>query len=414
MHSAALQAAKSAETDAQLKEAYFLEAYGQHFMTDLFSTGHMRAPRRILHSEFPLSDLEFSLAGLFNVWPGDQCCRNQHDEDCANGLWVTNALGESWAAYGDKQLLDGRSAKNRQYAVQASQMGADEVWLTFDTRKAPEPSDFSALKKVSPILSACGLEDLILLQVPTYDSAIGASNFVPLFQRNNQNNALIFFRQNVPQRASSDARSSITIPTNYTDWDKLDAQYDKSGPFQNMYVFTKAFTSTTRFLHLGHYEQDTSILLASAYGNVDTGELLQYWSMQSMSSTAVKKETQFRDWLDATSLGNGIISLVARQSLGSQQYAARHTGLMVSQGHNGKMTTNIQWDETLKDGNSDYTPGEILYGNFDTASTDLTMIKYFDIQTKPSKVEAWSLTPGNTSSPPKKYQTDIPIRSSVK
>ena len=143
--------AKSAKTEAQLKEAYFLEAYGQHFLTDLFSTGHLRAPRRILHSTSWIKRPEFNPAGSFKLWPGDQCCRNQHDEDCANGLWVTNALGESWAAYGDKQLLDGRSAKNRQYAVQASQMGVDEVWHTFDSKIVPEPSDFTALKKVSRI-----------------------------------------------------------------------------------------------------------------------------------------------------------------------------------------------------------------------------------------------------------------------
>lgn len=244
--------------------------------------------------------------------------------------------------------------------------------------------------------------------MPTYDSAIGASNFVPLFQRNIQDNASIFFRKNSPQRASSDNRRSITIPTDNTLWDELDGQFDNSGPSQNMYVFTKAFTSTTRFLHLGHYEKDTSILLASAYGNVDTEEPTQYWSVQSASSTPVKKKTQFRDWLDASSLGNGVISLVTRQSLGSEQYAARHTGLMVSQSHNGKMTTNIQWDEMVPDGNSEYNLGEVLYGKFDTLSPDLTMVKYFDNQTKSSKAEAWSLPPGMT---PRKQRTEIPMRS---
>ena len=240
---------------------------------------------------------------------------------------------------------------------------------------------------------------------------MGASNFVPLFERDIQNHALIFFRQNILRRASSSARSSITIPTDNTEWNKLADQFDKSGPSQNMYVFTKAFTSTTKFLHLGLYEKNTSTLLASAYGDVDAGETPQYWSMQSASSTAVKKETQFRDWLDATSLGNGIISLVARQSLGNSQYAARHTGLAVSQSHSGNMTTNIQWDEMVTDGNSEYKPGDILYGNFDTVSSNVVMVKYFDNQTKSSKAEAWSLHPGNTNSPPQKHQTEIFMRS---
>ena len=153
MHSAALQKAVNATSESDLHEAYFLEAYGQHFLTDLFSTGHLRSPRRVLHSTEPFSVASSNTSpvestGLFDVWPGDQCCRNQHDEDCASGLWVTNALGQSWAAYGDKQLLDGRSAKNLQYAVQASQLGADEIWHAYQKPPAPKPSDFAALKKV--------------------------------------------------------------------------------------------------------------------------------------------------------------------------------------------------------------------------------------------------------------------------
>jgi hypothetical protein len=34
----------------QLKEAYIYEAFASHYLTDLFSSGHIRAPRRQLHA----------------------------------------------------------------------------------------------------------------------------------------------------------------------------------------------------------------------------------------------------------------------------------------------------------------------------------------------------------------------------
>ncbi|KAL9630400.1 MAG: hypothetical protein Q9164_006434, partial [Protoblastenia rupestris] len=52
-HFAALIQARQAslvKDETLLKEAYYLEAYAQHFLTDIFSTGHMRARRRELHS----------------------------------------------------------------------------------------------------------------------------------------------------------------------------------------------------------------------------------------------------------------------------------------------------------------------------------------------------------------------------
>ena len=199
------------------------------------------------------------------------------------------------------------------------------------------------------------------------------------------------------------------LPVDNDVWDELDSHFDDAGPNKNMYVFTKAFSSTGRFIHLGPYDQDTSNLLANAYGNVDT-EKQSWWSMQSASSTAVNKETKYKDWLEASSIGDERISLVARQSLGSQQYGARHTGLKVSQGPNGHMTTELLWNDTVADGNSEYTPGEVLYGNFDTVSHVLTMIKYFGRSKGESKVEAWSV-PTEKGPAPRKHPIDIPLGS---
>lgn len=139
VHTLALtQAIKASQTQKKedLQEAYFIEAYSQHFLTDLFASGHLRAPRRILHSD------NFDL----DLMPGDQCCKAQHDEDGTNGLWVTNQEGQSWSVYGDKQYGQGRSTKNRQMVNAAVQTSVDEIWAAFQSGKSP--NTFAALQKV--------------------------------------------------------------------------------------------------------------------------------------------------------------------------------------------------------------------------------------------------------------------------
>ena len=147
-HTAALRQAKKANETGKfsdLKEAYFLEGFALHYLTDLFSTGHMRDPRRILHRTWTGEPGE---PGVPEFWPADRCSQRQHDEDCANGLWVQNQRGDAWPAYGDKQLFTGKSAKNLERTVRASQSGVDEVWKTYQDGIIPPPGEFEALKRV--------------------------------------------------------------------------------------------------------------------------------------------------------------------------------------------------------------------------------------------------------------------------
>jgi hypothetical protein len=141
VHTAALrkahEARKASAPDEIMKEAYFLEAYAQHFLTDLFSSGHLRTPRRRLHKN--------SLLHLYLV---DQCAKLMHDEDSANGLWVRNKRGDWWAAYGDKQLWSAKSNQNYRMAVKAAQAGLDEVRETYVKGKIPAADQFSALELV--------------------------------------------------------------------------------------------------------------------------------------------------------------------------------------------------------------------------------------------------------------------------
>ena len=157
-HTAALRTAKDANESGQssdLKKAYFLEGFALHYLTDLFSTGHMREPRRILHKMYTNRDVQPDPEDPeLTLYPADQCAQRQHDEDCANGLWVRNRLGEAWPAYGDKQLFGQKSAKNFKQAVSASQSGIAEIWDTYRTGIIPATDDFEALKRVCSSFSA--------------------------------------------------------------------------------------------------------------------------------------------------------------------------------------------------------------------------------------------------------------------
>ena len=134
-----------------LKQAYFLEGFAQHYLTDLFSSGHMREPRRILHKTYLGAPKQPSQPDI-ELYPADLCAQKQHDEDCANGLWVENQLGEAWPAYGDKQLFTDKSAKNFQQAVQAGQSGILEIWNTYKGADIPSPQNYEALKRVCSLI----------------------------------------------------------------------------------------------------------------------------------------------------------------------------------------------------------------------------------------------------------------------
>ena len=103
---------------AVLELAYAMNAFADHFLTDLFSSGHLRTPRKEMYDLLP------SVTGSL-------CVRMMHDEDSCYGLQVTNAKGETWTAYGDKRLRDKVNAGNLQRAEAAVQLSVDEVWHAY-------------------------------------------------------------------------------------------------------------------------------------------------------------------------------------------------------------------------------------------------------------------------------------------
>jgi hypothetical protein len=156
-HTAAMQQAvlaKNSGDEKLLEIAYAMNAFADHYLTDLFSAGHLRVPRKQLAAVVTPSDL------------GSLITRFMHDEDSKFGLNVSNGNGDQWRAYGDKRYFDVIDSANRVQVNQAVQLSADEIFAAYLSGVAPSPSHFSALKK---------LPDLQAVLNP-------AGNFSPLFR----------------------------------------------------------------------------------------------------------------------------------------------------------------------------------------------------------------------------------------
>lgn len=135
-HQIALEKAKSASKARTLKqqtkmldEAYSVDAFACHFLTDSFSSGHLRTPRRELSRQVTPSLV------------GDYLCKYMHDEDNKYGLNVTNKRGEKWIAYGDGWLSDEQSRANYQMAVAAVQASVNHIFEAFEKPHETSSSD---------------------------------------------------------------------------------------------------------------------------------------------------------------------------------------------------------------------------------------------------------------------------------
>ena len=154
-HTAALQtaaAAHASQDELQLERAYAMNAFADHYLTDLFSSGHLRVPRKAMAVAVTPSDL------------GSLITRFMHDEDSKFGLKVRNARGEQWRAFGDKRYFEAADTDNRNQVNQAVQDSADEVYAAYSSGNVP--TTFNALQR---------LPDLTLVMSLT-------NNFSPLFR----------------------------------------------------------------------------------------------------------------------------------------------------------------------------------------------------------------------------------------
>ncbi len=121
----------------QLELAYAMNAFADHYLTDLYSAGHLRVPRKQLAAVVTPSDL------------GSLITRFMHDEDSKFGLNVSNGNGDRWHAYGDKRYFDAIDSANRTQVNQAVQVSADEVFAAYLSGITPSAGSFAALKKAA-------------------------------------------------------------------------------------------------------------------------------------------------------------------------------------------------------------------------------------------------------------------------
>ncbi|MGB8843345.1 MAG: hypothetical protein WCC64_19995 [Aliidongia sp.] len=142
-HAAALRQAIAAHAGGgrgALELAYAMNAFADHFLSDLFSAGHMRTPRKQLADHISALGLGSYVSSFLS--------RVMHDEDSKFGLNVTNGHHEIWRAYGDKRFFDTIDLTNRNHVKQAVQASADEIFDAFIRGGAPAPEDYVALNRI--------------------------------------------------------------------------------------------------------------------------------------------------------------------------------------------------------------------------------------------------------------------------
>ncbi|KAL1745430.1 fungal fucose-specific lectin-domain-containing protein [Schizophyllum fasciatum] len=183
-HALALQTAANGD----LEHAYALNAFADHFLEDSFSAGHLRTPRRGLHSTSNLA--------------ADFCAKYMHDEDCAIGLAVKNPAGESWTCYGDKRALDKAGEENIGRTVAAVQASADEIYAAYTSKTIVPSSAYKAWTIA-----------------PTLDSAFGIQELAPLFKYKDTTHKEVQRRTEIKNRRQA---------TYTMGWDFIKTAYDLS------------------------------------------------------------------------------------------------------------------------------------------------------------------------------------------
>lgn len=149
-HSMALDLASKANNASELNQAYFVEGYADHFLTDLFAAGHLRTPRAEVVQY--CSNLPQGLSSFLT--------KLMHDQDGTTGLNIVNGRGETWFGAGDNHYYTEANRSNRERAVAALQKSVDQVYAAYQTKNPnvsenindmlldmPDPASTLALKQ---------------------------------------------------------------------------------------------------------------------------------------------------------------------------------------------------------------------------------------------------------------------------
>jgi hypothetical protein len=129
-----------------LRAALVVDAFGCHFLTDLFASGHIRVPRRVLGERYGVL-----IGGL-------RMCHQMHAEDNRLGLWCTrriDAIGGAgagkrvvWRAFGDGMLRRPEAAMHLKQVEEAVRRSVAEVFAAYCGAQIPENERAEALLPV--------------------------------------------------------------------------------------------------------------------------------------------------------------------------------------------------------------------------------------------------------------------------
>jgi hypothetical protein len=229
---------------------------------------------------------------------------------------------------------------------------------------------------------------------------------VPLFEKNPQGFDSMLFRQNIDQRAIAQSRRKVMMPPSNEDWVQYLDAIKGSGSSKNMYVYSRSFMSDQKLLHLNRMVPGSPHVVTNLYGPVDAGKHGLYWGMACQGVGDLGVAQKKRLWIDAHSVGDGVVSLVAREYAIDGKTSALHIGYGFDADPNGQLRLKVLWNQTVDDGNSDRVSGEILYGCYSEKCLTPSMAKYFSGLKEDSRVEFWSIH-AKLNEPPKQFTSPL-------
>lgn len=119
-------AAKNQHNPALLEEAYAINAFANHFLSDRYSSGHMRTPRKELADKVTPSVI------------GSLLVKYMHNEEDIYGLNVHNKQGVRWRAFGDRHFFSKENVFNRLMLQKALQLSVNEIFTAYQTGVKPD------------------------------------------------------------------------------------------------------------------------------------------------------------------------------------------------------------------------------------------------------------------------------------
>lgn len=143
-HNLALELASKATTVEELKYAYFVEGNADHYLTDLFATGHLRTPRMEI----------VNYCANLGQGPASFLTKLMHDQDGNSGLTLVNGKGETWFGTGDENFYTPANKENKLRALSTLQQSVDQIYTAYTTKNANIAVNNAEMLKVIPDVEA--------------------------------------------------------------------------------------------------------------------------------------------------------------------------------------------------------------------------------------------------------------------